>query len=471
MKKLFSIVAAVLFAGSIMAVEVTKTVTELFPDVDDGTQEATLYNAGGLIISVNAKGNNGKVYDKAKDNRTWRLYQTADAVVTVALSQGTIKTVLFDFTVANTGTLNFGSTVMTSGTKVNVNAATAEFTVGNSGTATNGRIDIKGFTIVYDTDAEPIVPCEVEADGDFPFTASFVEVESSGLVTIWTTTTSEWIINPSLPEDDGFGILFRFYPKNDEKSMQGKYVIGESDVLSVTFEVKDGTPAIDFYQAKDGFFQILINDTEDGYDLNYEIVVEHEGNDVILDGTVYGICADIELPKGCRVTTDDTQFNWKVCELLEPTTEDKITLAAVNNINWLPESAGLGDGAIMTLDFTYTDRGDLRGSYNGVAGVLYVVQGEDKDQADIELETFEIRLNDQQESYDIYYKGIIKAGETEQYPLEGTIFAVCDDEIAIGMGIESTAATTIKGNKVLRNGHLFIQHEGRLYNATGAQVK
>ena len=150
MKKIFSLFAAVLFAGSMMAGEVTvsKTIHDLFPDDANGTQEATLYSDANLSISVNPDGNNGKVYGTGTE---WRLYQTNSAVVTVQATNATIKTVAFEFTVKNTGILKFGDNVMESGTAVNVNAASAQFVVANSGAATNGQVIIKGFTVVYET--------------------------------------------------------------------------------------------------------------------------------------------------------------------------------------------------------------------------------------------------------------------------------------------------------------------------------
>ena len=152
MKKIFSIFAAVLFAGSMMAdVTVTKSIHDLFPNDANGTQEATLYSDAVLSISVNSDGNNGKVYGTGTE---WRLYQSNNAVVTVAATNATIKTVAFEFTVKNTGVLNFNAVAMTSNTAVHVNAASAEFVVANSGAATNGQVIIKGFTVVYEASSD-----------------------------------------------------------------------------------------------------------------------------------------------------------------------------------------------------------------------------------------------------------------------------------------------------------------------------
>ena len=129
-------------------VTVTKTVNDLFPEVANGTQKATLYSDANLSISVNPDGNNGKVYATGTE---WRLYQTNSAVVTVTATDATIKSVAFTFAVKNTGVIKYDGNAMTSGTAVNVNAASAQFVVGNSGAATNGQVIISGFTVVYET--------------------------------------------------------------------------------------------------------------------------------------------------------------------------------------------------------------------------------------------------------------------------------------------------------------------------------
>ncbi len=165
MRKLFSLIAAVLFAGSMFATEVTvsKSIHDLFPDDANGTQEATLFSDAFITISVNPDGNNGKVYGTGTE---WRLYQTNSPVVTVAATNATIKTVAFEFTVKNTAVLNYGENAMESNTAVNVNAASAQFVVANSTSATNGQIIIKSFIVVYEAgDApEPVVApyCQTE---------------------------------------------------------------------------------------------------------------------------------------------------------------------------------------------------------------------------------------------------------------------------------------------------------------------
>lgn len=149
MKKIFSLLATVLFAGSMMAADVTvsKSVHDLFPDDANGTQEAILFSDANLKISVNDDGNNGKIYGTGTE---WRLYHTNNAVITVTATNATIKTIAFEFEVKKNGVLLFGESEMESGTAVNINAASAQFTVDGGETGkTNGQVIVKGFTVVY----------------------------------------------------------------------------------------------------------------------------------------------------------------------------------------------------------------------------------------------------------------------------------------------------------------------------------
>ena len=173
MRKLFSLIAAVLFAGSMFAAEVTvsKSIHDLFPDDANGTQEATLFSDAFITISVNKDGNNGKVYGTGTE---WRLYQTNNAVVTVAATNATIKTVAFEFTVKNNAVLNYGDNAMESNTAVNVNAASAQFVVANSTSATNGQIVIKSFIVVYEAGDAPAVAAPVIAGDEVFFDSTIV---------------------------------------------------------------------------------------------------------------------------------------------------------------------------------------------------------------------------------------------------------------------------------------------------------
>ena len=116
----------------------------------NGTQYTTVNVDENIAATATGGGNTGKYYTNGND---WRFYQNESAKVTIAAAQGHIlKTVKFTFTVANTGTLNYDANALESTTAVDVTGSSAEFTVGNSGDATNGQVKITAIEVVY-TDA------------------------------------------------------------------------------------------------------------------------------------------------------------------------------------------------------------------------------------------------------------------------------------------------------------------------------
>lgn len=111
---------------------------------------ATQYTSVTLDESVTATadghGNTGKYYENGQD---WRLYQNESAKVTITTSSGELTSVTFSFSNSNSGTLDYDGSVLTSGTPVAVSGKSAEFTVGNSGNATNGQIRITAIVVNY----------------------------------------------------------------------------------------------------------------------------------------------------------------------------------------------------------------------------------------------------------------------------------------------------------------------------------
>lgn len=98
-----------------------------------------------VTMSVNEGGNNGSYWGD------WRLYQNQNAVVTLATKNGKkLKSVKFVYTIQNSGTLTFGGKNVASGDEVALSGTMAQFTVGNTGTKTNGQVRITSVTVVYE---------------------------------------------------------------------------------------------------------------------------------------------------------------------------------------------------------------------------------------------------------------------------------------------------------------------------------
>ena len=114
-------------------------------------EDATKYTSATIDANVTATatggGNTGKYYNSGSN---WRFYQNESAKVTISTTSGTLKSVKFTFTVSSNGTLNYNSSALTSGTAVNVSGTSAEFTVGNSSSATNGQVRITAIEVVYE---------------------------------------------------------------------------------------------------------------------------------------------------------------------------------------------------------------------------------------------------------------------------------------------------------------------------------
>ena len=114
----------------------------------NGTQVPTLYIDSVVTLSVNADGNNGKIYGSGTE---WRLYQTNNPAVQLTVGSGyKLVRVKFTYTIANTGVLTFGGDEVASGAVVALTGSSATFNVGNNGGATNGQVKITGIEVVYD---------------------------------------------------------------------------------------------------------------------------------------------------------------------------------------------------------------------------------------------------------------------------------------------------------------------------------
>ena len=98
----------------------------------------------------------GKIRLNATGARLWegdktlRLYQNQNATLSLSCSDDiSIKSITFTFKIDNTGTLLYNSTVINSASEFETEGNLISFTVGNSGTKTNGQIQISNITIKY----------------------------------------------------------------------------------------------------------------------------------------------------------------------------------------------------------------------------------------------------------------------------------------------------------------------------------
>lgn len=160
MKKLTFLVAALCACTMSFATTVSKTVNEL-KTANNWTVSAnstvTCYKNFALdaVITVSTSGedNCGSVWGSSELD--WRLYQAKKGDVTFTAAEGyRIQSVTLKYNISSGGTLLNGTETCASETAITVNANSITLTVGNSGTATNGQVKIKQFTVIYTTDAD-----------------------------------------------------------------------------------------------------------------------------------------------------------------------------------------------------------------------------------------------------------------------------------------------------------------------------
>ena len=161
LKPLLLLCALVVGSSYAWATTVTKTVSELQSankwTVSSGNTIGTLATSfsldANITISTSGSANCGSVW--GSDTKDWRLYQNKSGDVTVTASNGyVITSIIFTYTVGNTGTLKDGSTAVASGTEqtftAQSNTTTKTYTVGNTGKATNGQVKITQFSVTYE---------------------------------------------------------------------------------------------------------------------------------------------------------------------------------------------------------------------------------------------------------------------------------------------------------------------------------
>ena len=115
----------------------------------NGTKYATA-TVSPVTFTATGGGNTGKYYTSGEE---WRFYQSENASITISVAEGyTLVSVIPTYNVSNNGVLKNGNSTIASGSTVAVSGTTVTFTVGNSGTATNGQVKFTNINVVYVSD-------------------------------------------------------------------------------------------------------------------------------------------------------------------------------------------------------------------------------------------------------------------------------------------------------------------------------
>ncbi|MBR1959139.1 MAG: hypothetical protein IKA34_01055 [Bacteroidales bacterium] len=129
-------------------ITISKNISDISgTSVADGTKVSMMIIDENITASASTKGNNGKIYNSGAQ---WRLYQSDEGTLTISAKAGyIIKSLKFTYNTSNGGTLLSGSTNVASGTTHNVDASSITYSVGNTGTATNGQVRVTAIEVVY----------------------------------------------------------------------------------------------------------------------------------------------------------------------------------------------------------------------------------------------------------------------------------------------------------------------------------
>lgn len=96
--------------------------------------------------------NTGKYYTNGAN---WRVYQNESPSITFTVASGfVLKSVVIEYSSSKNGVLVFEGANVTSGQEVSLSGSSAVFSVGNTGTATNGQVRITKIKVTYEPDAK-----------------------------------------------------------------------------------------------------------------------------------------------------------------------------------------------------------------------------------------------------------------------------------------------------------------------------
>ena len=113
----------------------------------DATKYLSVTMDENITVTVAGGSNTGKYYNNGSN---WRIYQGENPTITIAAANGkTIKSVKFTYASQNTGVITMNGTNVANTAVVEVNAASVEFGVGNTGSATNGQARITAIEVIY----------------------------------------------------------------------------------------------------------------------------------------------------------------------------------------------------------------------------------------------------------------------------------------------------------------------------------
>lgn len=230
--------------------------------------------------------------------------------------------------------------------------------------------------------------------------------------------------------------------------------------------------------------QIVWTDNYDGYNIFYRILCEEDTEDEFaLSQWVYDVCLISEAakyPDWCNTTRsagDLPMFDYSsISEFIDEGTP-AVSIALVDNLDHYMRD----NGAYVSLGIILhtENRNDLRGTYSsedGSVNFVNLVSVADDNNYDLvsgaDPQTVIITLNEDGESYDLQYDLILTEVTLEEIrSVTGHVYGICDEQMHITEGVEPVLQSARTSHKMLHNGQLLIESNGRIYNAIGAELK
>ena len=199
MKKLITLFLFATLAANVgwASTTVSKTIAEIAEA--NSWADATKYTSFALddiiTISCTGGGNTGKYYNNGKN---WRLYQNESPTLFVtAADDYLLNSITVTYTVENTGVLVYNNINVSSPATVSVSGSSAEFSVGNTGSATNGQVRVSAISVTYSS-ASSVTVEEPTLTDEFTFwpvmndpaSAEVMIIPASGNTVRYTTDGS-----------------------------------------------------------------------------------------------------------------------------------------------------------------------------------------------------------------------------------------------------------------------------------------
>ncbi len=161
----------------------------------NGTKYATAIVSPVTFTAIGG-GNTGKYYTSGEE---WRFYQSENASITISVAEGyTLVSVIPTYNVSNNGVLKNSNSTIASGSTVAVSGTTVTFTVGNSGSATNGQVKFTNIDVVYVSNGGVIPPSITANNVEITYDTDADEIEyeinnavDGGVLT--AGTESDWL--------------------------------------------------------------------------------------------------------------------------------------------------------------------------------------------------------------------------------------------------------------------------------------